>query len=325
MKKTGSPAIKALLAMGVFALVLLLASAAGLRHFAYSARRSPFNGQRAFEQLQTVVAFGPRPSGSEALARLQNYIQDTLEKAGLEVRRHEFRASTPVGELPMVNITGIVQGTEPGIIILGNHYETKLFDEFTFVGANDGGSTTAWMLEMARALGPKRQGKTVWLCFFDGEEAFREWSSTDGIYGSREFVKKLKDENLLLQITAMINVDLIGDCLLNIKRDRDAPEWLTRIVWDKARELGHGDRFLPFVQLVEDDHVPFRRAGVPALNLIDYAYGGSPSDHRRNWHTPNDTIDKVCADSLQAVGDVIYHALPEIDAYTAGSATKLRD
>jgi len=284
-------------------------------------RHSPFDGVRAFKDLKTVVGFGPRTSGSKALQSLRGYITDELHKAGLETREHRFDASTPVGTVPMVNVVGVIHGTDPGIIIVGNHYETKLFSAITFVGANDGGSTTAWMIEMARALGPTRAGKTVWLCFFDGEEAFKEWSETDSLYGSRAFVKHLTETHELGQVCAMVNVDMIGDRYLTIKRDRDAPEWLTQAIWGTARDLGLTDYFLPFAESVTDDHIPFRRAGVPSIEIIDFCYGQTEADHARNWHTANDTLDKVSAASLQVVGDVIYHALLKIDA-RCGNASK---
>ena len=325
VKKSSPRAVKAIIIMGAVALVFLLLSSIGLKwmlkpvqanRVEVSRAKSLFDARRAYDDLRTIVAFGPRPSGSDALARLQDHIGRTLTSLGLEVIRQEFDASTPIGSRHMVNMTGVVQGTEPGIIILGNHYETKYFPDFEFVGANDGGSTTAWMLEMARTLGNKRQGKTVWLCFFDGEEAFAEWSESDSLYGSRAFVEKLRSDGRLGEVVAMINVDMVGDCFPDFKRDREAPDWLTRIVWEKARELGYGQYFQPFIQSVDDDHIPFRRAGIPAMDLIDFSYGGSLTEHRKIWHTANDVVDRVCADSLQAVGDVIYHALPEIDART---------
>lgn len=338
MKTSGQPAIKAIVVIGVFALIFLLVSAMGLKRLVSSAQgtrvviaraQSPFDGRRAHNDLRTIVGFGPRPSGSEALAKLQAHIERTMAAAGLEVLRQEFDASTPNGTVGMVNITGVIEGTDPGIIILGNHYETKLFSDFTFVGANDGGSSTAWMLEMARTIGAKRQGRTVWLCFFDGEESFGEWSASDSLYGSRAFVEKLRSDGRLGEVVAMINLDMVGDCYLDFKRDRDAPDWLTQAVWGKALELGYGQYFQPFMQSVEDDHIPFRRAGIPAMDVIDFTYGGSMAEHRKTWHTANDTLDRVCPDSLQVVGDVIYHALPEIDAQTKrlgpASATPPRD
>jgi glutaminyl-peptide cyclotransferase len=276
--------------------------------------QSPFDATRAFRDLEAIVAIGPRPPGSpEALATRQ-YIKEELEAAGLEVREDAFEASTPVGPRSMANLTAVVEGTQPGIIILGNHYDTKYFPDFPFVGANDGGSTTAWMIELGRTLGPRRDGRTVWLCFFDGEESFKTWTDTDSLYGSREFVRRLKDEGKLDQVRAMINVDMIGDCYLGIYTDVGAPDWLTQTVWAKAQELGYASHFLSNGRSIQDDHIPFRSAGIPALELIDFNYGESFLDHDRLWHTPQDTIDRVCPGSLQVVGDVIYHALPELDA-----------
>jgi Zn-dependent M28 family amino/carboxypeptidase len=276
--------------------------------------KAEFDGGRAYKDLENIVAIGPRPSGSEGLARLRTMIGDELKKAGLDVQEQSFTADTPDGKIPMVNITGIVKGSKPGVIILGNHYETKLFKDIVFVGANDGGSTTAWMMEMARTLGGKREGRSVWLCFFDGEEAFREWSKTDSLYGSRAYVQGLKEQGKLANIHAMINVDMIGDCALGIKRDSAAPAWLTDMVWKVAEERGHAARFLAFGQSIADDHVPFREAGIPAMDIIDFNYGATLEDHARYWHTSRDTIERVCAESLQTVGDVVYHALPRLDA-----------
>jgi Zn-dependent M28 family amino/carboxypeptidase len=152
------------------------------------------------------------------------------------------------------------------------------------------------------------------LCFFDGEEAFGPWSETDGLYGSRAFVEHLRRNGELATVRAMINLDMIGDCYLGIKRERFAPGWLTRVIWDTARELDCAPYFLPFAQDVGDDHVPFRQAGIPAVDVIDFLYGQTDADHQRTWHTANDTLDHVCAASLQVVGDVIYHALPKLDA-----------
>ncbi len=274
---------------------------------------SPFNGVRAFKDLERVVGFGPRPPGSPALEQLRGYIREELTRVGLECREQRFTAATPEGPKEMVNLVGVIQGTAPGMILLGTHYDTKLFP-FPFVGANDGGSTTAWMLEMARTLGVRREGRSVWLVFFDGEEAIREWSAYDGLYGSRHFVEALRRSGELSRVHAMINVDMIGDCRLGVLREPDAPEWLTNVIWNTAREHGAGAYFLESGGRIEDDHTPFRRAGVAAIDLIDFSYGGSALDHQQNWHTPRDTMERVCAGSLQIVGDVVYHALPRVDA-----------
>jgi hypothetical protein len=323
-----SPAIKVIVTLGILAFAILGLTSVALKNAARSGgsrlavveqSHSPFDSKRAYADLKTIVAFGPRTSGSQALERSREFIKQQLGKAGLKVWEHAFDAPTPVGTLKMVNVVGVIEGTKPGIIVLGNHYETKYFSDIVFVGANDGGSTTAWMIEMGRTLGPRRDGRTVWLGFFDGEESFGEWSATDGLYGSRAFVEYLRGDGRLAEIQVMINLDMIGDCYLGIKRDRAAPEWLTGAIWGAARTLNYAAYFLPFADAIEDDHVPFRRAGIPAVDIIDFSYGRLQSDHVRLWHTANDTIDHVCAESLQVVGDVIYHALPKVDAYLDSS------
>jgi Zn-dependent M28 family amino/carboxypeptidase len=276
---------------------------------------SPFDGERAYTDLARIVAIGPRVPGTEGSAKVQTLIRDELKLAGLDVWEQTFTASTPLGPRSMTNLVGVVQGTQPGLILLTNHYDTKYFPEFVFVGANDGGSTTAWMLEMARTLGPQREGCTVWLCFLDGEEAFQTWTETDSLYGSRAFVRRLIETGEVAQVKAVVNVDMIGDCKLGIYKDPDAPEWLEEAVWAQAGRLGYDKAFLLTGRRIEDDHIPFRRAGLPALELIDFEYGGSAAAHQNTWHTSRDTLDKVCAGSLQAVGDVIYHALPVIESH----------
>ena len=298
-----------------------LASVSGEDRYTVERRLSPFDGERAMRDVERVVGYGPRPAGSAALAELREHIRGQLDEAGVGIREQAFTASTPIGDRDMVNVVGVVQGDEPGIIVLGNHYDTKYYEDIEFVGANDGGSTTAWMMEMARVLGPEREGRTVWLCFFDGEEAFEEWTDDDSLYGSREFVRELEATGEIGDIDVMINVDMIGDCVLTIQRDAGAPRWLSDLVWDKAEELGYGEYFLSSSHYILDDHIPFRRAGVPAMVIIDFMYGGTRETHRRYWHTEEDTLDKVCARSLQAVGDVIYHALPDLEAQLDGMMT----
>lgn len=320
----GSTAIKAIIGMGVLAFGLLYFVSFALKQAAkpdsfervvLAGAKSEFDSERAYEDLERIVSIGPRIPGSPEAKELRGLIRAELEEAGLDVMEWPFTAQTPIGERNMVNVVGVVKGTKPGRILLGNHYDTKYFPNFRFVGANDGGSTTAWMIEMARTLGPRRDGRTIWLCFFDGEEAFEEWTETDSLYGSRAFVARLARDNELDEVHALVNVDMIGDCYLGISQDPGAPDWLTRIIWNTAKELGYDSHFLPTELNIEDDHLPFRRAGVDAINLIDYRYGGSLFDHRRNWHTPNDTLDRVCPESLQAVGDVVYRALSSVEAY----------
>jgi Zn-dependent M28 family amino/carboxypeptidase len=276
-----------------------------------------FHGERAYADLEHILAVGPREPGSPASASVRAYIRREVEAAGLTLQELPFVAQTPLetkrGPVNMVNLIAEVKGTRPGIILLSNHYDTKYFPDFQFLGANDGGSTSAWMIEMARALGPARQGRTVWLCWFDGEEAYLDWSETDSLYGSRQMVSWLQETGKFPQVHAAINVDMIGDCKLDIIRDSGAPVWLLGAVLDAAKRR-RSHPFSLLEQAIDDDHLPFRRAGVPALNLIDFRYGGSQIEHEMNWHTPRDRIDLVCPESLQTVGDVLLEALPGIDA-----------
>jgi hypothetical protein len=324
----GSTAIKVIVFMGVLSFALLLLISQGLKqnlvsstHVVIKSTYSPFKSDRAFKDLEAIVALGPRPPGSEALARCRLYIKVALAEAGVAVHEYPFTAETPLGSRDMVNLVGVIEGTKEGVILLSNHYDTKYFPNFNFVGANDGASTTAWMIEAARAFGPTREGRSLWLTWFDGEEALQEWSSTDGIYGSRNFVEHLRASGELDKIKVVINVDMIGDCLLRILGDAHAPSWLGDAVWDTAEGLGYGSHFSDFKQDIQDDHIPFRNAGIPSLEIIDFSYGGSAMDHRKNWHTSKDTLELVCPESLQAVADVLHHALPKIDAHLDKSGT----
>jgi glutaminyl-peptide cyclotransferase len=281
---------------------------------AQTSPKSSFDGERAYAELGELLALGERVPGTEGSLKAQGFIKSKLAEAGVEVREFPFEAFTPLGMREMNTIVGVIPGTRDEVIVLSNHYDTKYFPNFEFLGANDGGSTTAWMLEMARTLGPKREGATIWLCFFDGEEAFEKWTEIDSLYGSRELVKILKKSGEIEKIGALINVDMIGDCDLGVFQDPDAPKWLQRIVEQSANDLGHGKAFLPWGERVLDDHIPFRKAGVDAINLIDFRFGGGKPIHDRNWHTVRDTIDLVCADSLKVIGDVVFHAIPRIEA-----------
>lgn len=276
---------------------------------------SPFDSKRAFKDLDTIVGFGPRTAGSPESAELREFIKHELAMNGIRCFEQAFDADTPLGKKSMVNLVAVIEGTRSEIILIGNHYDTKLFTDFPFVGANDGGSSTAWMLEMARALGPRRDGRTLWLAWFDGEEAFGKWSDTDGLYGSKACAKHLLENKEIAKLQAMINVDMIGDTYLGIQKDKNAAQWIQEIVWDTARRLGYQRHFGRLAGNIQDDDFPFRQAGIPSLLLIDFSYGGSMIEHQKNWHTANDTMDKVSAASLQAVADVFYHALPAIDGY----------
>ena len=251
------------------------------------------------------MAFGPRPAGSEALEKTRGYIIAELEKAGLKPQLDRFEAKTPRGVIKMVNIRAMRPGTKPTIIALTGHYDTKRFD-FRFDGASDGGSSAAWLLEMARVTSNVKLENSLEFIFFDGEEAVVEWDlAKDSVYGSRYDVERRSKAGELKLIKALILVDMIGDRNLNIRRESGSTAWLTNAIWNTAHTLGFNREFLNEEVLIEDDHVPYLQAGVEAVDIIDLDYP--------HWHQPSDTLDKTSARSLKIVGDVVYAALPQID------------
>jgi Zn-dependent M28 family amino/carboxypeptidase len=284
----------------------VLAVAAGLLAAgeAADARAPAFDGDAALRHVAALVAIGPRPAGSPAAARARAYISSQLAKAGVEVRLQPFEADTPHGRLPMANVIGVVRGRRPDVIMLGGHYDTKWFKEIPFVGANDGGSSAALLLELARRLAAAPREFTYWVAFFDGEEARESWTAQDSLYGSRRMAQELQRERRLPR--ALIVADMIGDRNLGIRRESLSTPWLTDAVWRSAQRLGHGRHFLGETQTVEDDHAPFLAAGVPAALLIDFDY--------QPWHTADDTLDKVSAQSLHIVGQVLLDVLPTVEA-----------
>ncbi len=272
-----------------------------------------FDSSKAWEHLRRQVAFGPRPAGSSALAQCRRYLIDNLKAAGMEAREQAFVAQTPIGPINMVNVVATIPGRRPERIALGSHYDTKLFQQFRFVGANDGGSSTAALLELGRVLKGRKNEFTIELLFFDGEEAVRpDWQDPDNTYGSRHYVEAAKRGGTLATLKALVLLDLIGDRDLTIRRETNSTKWLTDIIWGAAARLGYGRYFLQEDFTVGgDDHFPFLAAGIPSVDIIDLNYGA--------WHTPADTLDAVTARSLQIVGDVVLEALPHIEKRVAQS------
>jgi len=265
-----------------------------------------FDSNKAWEHLRRQVSFGPRPSGSGAIAENRRYIIDQLKAAGIEGREQAFAAQTPVGPVQMANVVAVIPGARPERIALGTHFDTKLFREFRFVGASDGASSTAVVLELARVLKQRKNPFTIELLFFDGEEAVNpEWHDPDNRYGSRHYVQQAQKAGTLAGLRALILLDLVGDRELNVRREANSTRWLTDIIWSTARTLGYTTQFLQETTAIEDDHIPFLHAGVPAVDIIDLDYPA--------WHTPQDNLESVSARSLQVVGDVVLAALPGIE------------
>ncbi len=277
--------------------------------------RPAFDGERAFEHVRKMVEMGPRPAGSAELARTREYIIAELQTAGLKVTTDQFRAQTPAGVREMANVTAELAGESKDVIIISSHYDTKPVKEFRFVGANDGGSSTGALVEVARALAAsgRKPRFTYWFVFFDGEEAFcHEWSqctnagAPDNTYGSRRYVAQLASRGETKQVRAMILLDMIGYTNLSVPRETLGTPWLVDIIWETARELGYAAQFPDTEHSVEDDHIPFLRAEIPVVDLIqlsDYPY----------WHQAGDTLDKISPRSLQIVGETVIASLPRIE------------
>lgn len=267
------------------------------------------DGAAALRHLERLVAIGPRVAGTPGGEQARAYITGELKKLGVKVEVRAFEADTPHGRLSLANVIAVVPGRRSDVILLAGHYDTKYFKEFRFVGANDGGSSAALLLELARRLAAAPREYTYWVVWFDGEEARVSWTATDSLYGSRRLAADLARAGRLPR--AMVLVDMIGDRDLGIVRDIYSTPWLTDLLWATAARLGHGRHFLSTAMGVEDDHAPFVRAGVPAALLIDFDYPP--------WHTAEDTLDKVSAQSLAVVGDVVLGALPEIERHLSGT------
>jgi Zn-dependent M28 family amino/carboxypeptidase len=264
-----------------------------------------FDSARAWDHLTKLVAIGPRPAGSPAIEKARAYIRAELDRVGVTASDQAWDDKTPVGPIHMVNLVATIPGANKNRIIIAGHYDTKRFREFTFVGANDGGSSAAFLIELARVLKARQNALTVELLFLDGEEAVIEWAGNDNTYGSRHYVEQARRNRSLSTIKAMILVDMIADRDLRIKKDTNSTIWLTNMVWDAARRAGHAAYFPGESTQVEDDHLPFIQAGVPAVDIIDLEYPA--------WHTPADTLDAVSAQSMQIVGDVVLALVPQLE------------
>lgn len=268
-----------------------------------SAPAPKIDEKRAMGYLKDIVGFGRRAVGSPGQKKQQEYIRAQFK--GDQLEEDVFTAETPVGKFELRNIIVRFPGTEDGVIVLGSHYDTNHPLE-NYVGANDAGSSTALLIEMANHLrGRKLQGPSVWLVFFDGEEAFVHWTKEDSVYGSRHLAAKWKQDGTVKKIKALILLDMIGDADLNIDKESYSTPWLQDLALKAATNLGHKSHFFGRDVGIEDDHLPFRDAGVPVVDLIDLEYGYGNVFH----HTPEDTLDKVSPKSLKIVGDTVFEML----------------
>lgn len=258
------------------------------------------NPTRAFQYVKEYVSIGSRKPGSPGHAKAEQYIKSHL--AGDNVEVDSFTAPTPVGNFPIHNIIAKFPGKKDGIIVVAGHYETNYPLPNDFVGANDGGSTTGLLLELANQFrGKPNDGYSIWLLWTDGEEAFVKWSDKDSLYGTKHLAAKWKQDGTAAKIKAFILLDMIGDTDLDVQRDNNSTPWLSNLVYQAATTLGYQSHFFEQTTAIEDDHIPFAKIGVPVVDIIDIDYGYANAYH----HTTQDTLDKLSPKSLQIVGDVV--------------------
>jgi glutaminyl-peptide cyclotransferase len=262
-----------------------------------------FSGEKAFAHVQGLVDLGSRPSGSEAIEKSRHYIEEQLRRSGWQVTRQAFSDHTPRGKVQFVNLIAQFpsQANAAPTFLLCSHYDTKTFETIKFVGANDGGSSTGLLLELARVLGqhPNLAAKLE-LLFFDGEEAYDQFSETDGLYGSRYFAKHFGGSR---QLRGGILFDMVGDRSLGVTLPADSPSEMARDIFAAAEALKLRSYFTYLDRDMIDDHSPLNAIGIPTIDVIDFDYPW--------WHTASDTIDKISAESLQIVGSVALYYLSE--------------
>jgi Zn-dependent M28 family amino/carboxypeptidase len=265
-----------------------------------------FSDEKAFAHVQRLVDLGPHPAGSNAIEKARRYIEEQLRHSGWQITRQVFTEDTPRGKIEFVNLIARISGdgnAAPRSFLLCSHYDTKLFDAIRFVGANDGGSSTGLLLELARVLGRHPNfARNIELVFFDGEEAYENFSDTDGLYGSRYFARQLQSGDAK-QFRAGILFDMVGDRSLGITLPADSPAALARDIFAAAEALKLRNYFSYLDRDLIDDHAPLNAIGIPTIDIIDFDYPW--------WHTADDTIDKISAQSLQIVGSVALYYLSE--------------
>lgn len=294
----------------VFVELLLLFSGVSVGFFrAFAAEGSAFRGTVALADARHSVELGERPSGSAANQQLREWIVAQLKPLGGKLTLDSFTAYTPDGPVKMANIILKFPGTSGRAIAATGHFDTKKIAMVHFVGANDGGSSTGFLIEFAHVMAKTPHHDDIYIVFFDGEEAVGEWTDRDSVYGSKHLAQLWAADGVLGHLDALINVDMIGDKDLDVMNDGNSSGTLRADMLSVADKLGDGKYFHKDVQGIEDDHIPFAQSGVNVLDVIDFNYG----PNNAYWHTAQDTMDKLSAHSLQVVGDVVMGLVKMLD------------
>jgi glutaminyl-peptide cyclotransferase len=286
---------------------LLLSGPSGQAQKAVGAK---FSGQAAYNLTAQLLQVAPkRFNGSAGHAKAEEFIKQhfTAEAAKGNFETDTFTASTPAGLQTMHNYIVKYPGKKDGIIVLVSHYETNYpLRDIEFYGANDGAATTALLIEIGSVLrAHPPEGYSVWLVFDDGEEAVKEWSASDSLYGTRHLAAKWANDGTLAKIKALLVADMIADKDLNIDYVENSTPWLLDMLQVAAKNTGHTANIYKYKEAEEDDHLPFVKRGVPVLDVIDAHYGPATDTTPDGYHhTAQDTLDKISAKSLQISGDL---------------------
>lgn len=273
-----------------------------------------FSGAAALADTKHAVSFGERPSGSPAIVQLREWIISQLKPLGGELSSDSFTGQTPTGPVPMANIILKFPGSSGKAVVICGHYDTKRIPMVHFVGANDAGSSTGFLIEFARAASRMQHADDLYVVFFDGEEDVVSWTDTDSRYGSRQLASKWASDGTLSRIKALINIDMIGDKDLDISDDDNSSQSLRAAMWQVAAKLGDAKYFRHDPGAIDDDHVPFVNSGVNAIDIIAAVGPRSPEAiFGAYWHTAQDTADKLSGHSFQVVGDVVVELVRELE------------
>ena len=290
----------------------------------------PVSGSDAMAHVKVMVSHGPRPSGSDSIKRTQDYLIAQIEQLGLQPQVQEW--VDPVAAVAFKNIWTEIPGADPEgpILILAAHYDTKLSEDFRFVGAIDGAGAPSVLLELAKHLKNRENSPNIWLIFFDGEESIPwEWDDELSLFGSNHFVAEMKQDDarfpksVAARLKAFVLLDLIGSKNQKIDRDAASAKQLSEIFLEAAKVMGEEERVFAFQSQMKDDHVPFKLgAGIPVIDLIDFVRrtpgGANDPQYEQWWHTEKDDLPAMDPDSLAFVGNLVWHALPILEEKVFG-------
>ena len=298
------------------AIVLLLALTPSVR-----AQTGQIPGQTVYTLTEQLLQVAPkRFNGSPGHLAAESFIKDHFkpEAAKGKFETDQFTANTPAGPQTMRNYIVKFPGRKDGIIVLASHYETNYpLRDTAFVGANDGACTSALLIAIGQYLRiHPPSGYSVWLLFDDGEEAVRDWTASDSLYGTRHIAAKWYADGTLGKIKALLVADMIGDKDLNIDHVDNSSPWLLSLLAQAAKNTGHTSEIFKYNEAEEDDHIPFAQRGVPVLDVIDAHYGPATIQQPDGYHhTPFDTLDKISARSLQTSADLFLEMIRLINQH----------